>query len=783
MMKFLLKLLKWLLFIGFTGAFLGIVVFAGLYYYFARDLPKITTLNDYRPPIITSVFADDGRKIAEFYEQQRIVIPISEMPKYLVQAFVAAEDARFYEHQGIDFNSIFRAFLKNLEAGHIVQGGSTITQQVTKSFLLTPERSYHRKIKEVILAYRIDQQFTKEQILFLYLNQIYLGNGAYGVAAAAQNYYGKSAKDMTLAECAMLAGLPQAPSRYSPFRYPEQAKKRQIYVLRRMAQEGYITDKEATSAISAALDIRPRKNWYRETVPHYTEHVRRMLIDMFGKERIYNEGLQVTTCVNIEMQKMAHAAIEKGLFDLDKRQGYRGPLQHLAPEKVEEFSRAMEAELAENPLRPDRIARGVVIQVNDQADAVTVRMGNARGLIALKDMKWARKPDPAVACFETAVRKPSQVLRVGDVIHVRAIKKETGQQTWDLALEQIPAAESALLVIEAGTGEVKVVVGGRDFQDSEFNRAIQSRRQPGSAFKPIIYAAALDKNFTTATVIVDSPIVFEDTEHDSTWKPDNYDNKFHGFTLFREGLIHSRNVITIKILRDLGIGYTIDYARKMGITAPLERDLSLALGSSGLSLLELVNAYSVFANQGQLISPCFIKKVVDRDGRVLMEYTPEPKQVIAESTAYIITHLMEEVVKSGTGWRVKALQRPVAGKTGTTNNLNDAWFVGYTPEYITGVWVGFDQGQSLGKNETGSQAASPIWLDFMQQALKGRPVTVFKVPDSVVFAKIDADTGLLPTPESQDIIFECFKEGTAPTETTKSQDDISGKSDFFKELL
>lgn len=780
-MKILLKLIKWLLYLIFLGVFLGAAGFAGVYFYFAKDLPKISSLNDYRPPIISSVYSDDNRKIAEFYEQQRILIPLSEMPDYLIQAFVSAEDSRFYLHRGIDLHSIFRAFLKNLQAGGIVQGGSTITQQVTKSFLLTPERSYKRKIKEAILAYRIDKKFTKDQILYLYLNQIYLGNGAYGVEAAAQNYYGKPAKDMSLAECAMLAGLPQAPSRYSPFRFPERAKKRQIYVLRRMAAEGYITDSDATFAISSTLDIRPRKNWYRENVPYYTEHIRQMLVEQFGREKVYNQGLEVYTCVNIEMQKMARAAIQKGLADLDKRQGYRGPEEHLQPGEIESFSQTIEAQIEKSPLKEGIMTKGVVIQVNDHADLVTVRMGKERGLIALKDMKWARKPDPDVDYFETTVRNPSEALSVGDVIYVRVIKKSKGQQNWDLALEQIPKAESALLALEAETGEVKVMVGGRNFTTSQFNRAFQSRRQPGSAYKPIIYAAALDKGYTPATVIVDSPIVFEDSTQDFTWKPNNYDMKFHGFTLFREGLIKSNNVVTVKILRDIGIDYTIDYSRKMGITAKLDRDLSLSLGSSGLSLLELVNAYSVFANQGKLIAPCFIRKVVDRDGIVLMEYDLEPKQVIEDSTAYIITHLMGEVVKYGTGWRIKALKRPVAGKTGTTNNLNDAWFAGYTPRYITGVWVGFDHEQSLGKNETGSRTASPIWLDFMQQALEGQPVRVFKVPDSVVFSKIDTETGLLPIPESKNTIFECFKEGTAPTEYTKSPDAITEKEDFFKE--
>jgi penicillin-binding protein 1A len=782
-MKFLLKLIKWLFFLTVFGVLAGAATLGGVYFYFAKDLPKITSLNDYRPPIITTVYSDDQRKIAEFYEQQRIIIELSQMPDHLIQAFVAAEDARFYAHQGIDFYSIFRAFVKNLKAGEIVQGGSTITQQVTKSFLLTPERSYSRKIKEAILAYRIDRRFTKDQILFLYLNQIYLGNGAYGVEAAARNYYGKPAIEMTLAESSMLAGLPQAPSRYSPFSHPDRAKKRQVYVLRRMADEGYITEAAAAEAMDTVLDIRPRRNWYRETVPDYTEHVRRELVDLFGREKVYNDGLEVYTAVNIELQKMARAAIEKGLFELDKRQGYRGPLDHLPASEIEAFSRTLDDQLRETPLAQDMVVKGVVIQVNDQAGTVTVRLGNERGLIALKDMRWARKPDPAVDYFETTVRHSSEVLKVGDVIHVRVLGKENGKQSWDLALEQIPKAESALLSMEAETGEVKVMVGGRDFSTSQFNRAVQSRRQPGSAFKPIIYAAALDKGYTPATVIVDSPIVFEDTVNDFTWKPDNYDNTFHGFTLFREGLIKSRNVITVKLLQDIGIDYTIDYARNMGITAHLDRDLSLSLGSSGLSLLELVNAYSVFANQGKLISPCFVRKVTDRDGNVLLEYESEPTQVIEESSAYIITHLLSEVVQYGTGWRIKALKRPVAGKTGTTNNLNDAWFVGYTPRFITGVWVGFDQEASLGKKETGSRAASPIWLDFMQQALEGQPVRVFKVPDSVVFAKIDTDTGLLPIPESKNTIFECFKEGTAPTEYTKRPDAITEKEDFFKEGL
>ena len=776
-MKAFFKWIGVLLIVGIIAAIAGL---AGLYVYFAKDLPKITNLKEYQPPVITTVYSQDNQKIAEFYNQRRIVIPLKKMPDYLLKAFVAAEDARFYVHEGIDFHSIIRAFFKNLEAGRIVQGGSTITQQVTKSFFLTPERSYSRKIKEAILAYRIDRRFTKDQILFLYLNQIYLGHGAYGVEAAAQNYFGKSADAMNLSECAMLAGLPQAPSRYSPYRHPELAKQRQIYVLNRMVQESMISREIADAAISRELDIKDRKNWYMEKVPYYTEHIRQMLVETYGEEIVYNEGLSVYTAVDVKMQEMARAAVQNGLYELDKRQGYRGPINHLTPEAIESFSRKIQAEIETSPLHPDRRIKGVVIEVDDAANIATVRMGNERGVIQLADMRWARPAaESEMEYTQVKIQTPSDVLAVGDVILVRIKKEPQDDNEWPLELSQTPEVQAALMCIETGSGDVTTMIGGRDFSDSQFNRAIQSRRQPGSAFKPVIYAAALDKGYTPATVIFDSPIVFHDTEHDFTWKPKNYDQTFHGPTLFRTGLIKSRNIITVKILRDIGIDYTIDYARKLGITSELDRDLSLALGSSGLSLLEIVRAYSVFANQGNLVSPNFINRIEDRHGNVIFENDTEPTQVIEESTAYIITHLLKEVVQYGTGWRVKALKRPVAGKTGTTNNLNDAWFVGYSPRYVTGVWVGFDQEQSLGHKETGSRAASPIWLDFMKQALADKPEKVFRVPDSVVFTKIDLETGLLPIPESEHTVYECFKEGTAPTEKTKAPDAID-PDEFYK---
>jgi len=777
---FMPRIFRWLLMAFILILIIGSLGAAGVYFYLSRNLPKIASLKDYRPPVITTVYSDDNRKIGEFFKEGRIVIPLSQMPDMLKKAFVAAEDSRFYKHQGIDILSIFRAFYKNIEAGTIVQGGSTITQQVTKSFFLTPERSYVRKIKEAILAYRIDKKFSKDEILFLYLNQIYLGHGAYGVEAAAENYFGKSAKDLNLAECAILAGLPQAPSRYSPFKYPERAKQRQIYVLNRMVEDGFITNIQATEAVNKVLDIKPRKNLYIDEVPVYTEYIRRYISTKYGDDVLYNEGLSVYTSVNIEMQKIAREEISQGLYALDKRQGYRGPLTHLQPEEIESFSQQIRLELEDVHLEEGKIVKGVVIEVNDKKNTATVRMGNMLGVIGIEDMRWARKPNPEVAYYAAKVNSVGDVLKVGDVILVRVKGKIPGTDQWRLALEQDPKAQAALLCIESETGDVKAMVGGRDFRESQFNRAVQSRRQPGSAFKPIIYAAALDKGYTPATMIIDSPIVYEDTENDFTWKPKNYKERFYGPTLFRDALAESRNVVTIKILQDIGIDYAIDYARKLGITSNLNRNLSLALGSSGVSLLELVKAYSVFDNLGYLVEPVFITKILDRDGNVIEEANPTRQKVIEQNTAYVMTSLLEGVVKRGTGWRVTAMNRPVAGKTGTTNNLHDAWFMGYTPRYVTGIWVGFDDESSLGKGETGSRAASPIWLGFMQKLLQDKPVRVFQVPEGVVFSKIDAETGLLPIPESKKTVFECFKEGTVPTEYTKRPDSMSEPEEFYK---
>lgn len=772
---------KWSAVALLAGVLIAAGTLGGVYYYISKDLPKIKTLEDYTPPTVTSVYSDDGRKIGELYKQRRIVIPLEEMPEDLINAFVAAEDSRFREHPGVDIYSIFRAFVKNFEAGTIVQGGSTITQQVAKSFFLTPARTYTRKIKEAILAYRIEKHFSKDEILYLYLNQIYLGHGAYGVEAAAENYFGKKAKELSLAECSMLAGLPQAPSSYSPFLHPEKAKQRQIYVLNRLKEDGYISNLEATEAMNKKLDIKPRKNWFIERVPCYTEHVRRYVKDKYGEEMLYNDGLNIHTAVNIELQKIARKEVTKGLKDLDRRQGYRGPLQHLPALKIDEFCRKVAEDMGDEALKESKVYKGVVTGINQSENTAAVRVGEYEGVIRGETVSWARPVNPDVGYWEDKINHVDEVFDTGDVIKVSLKPGDGEQRITEFTLEQEPAAQAALLSLEAETGHVKAMIGGRDYRKSQFNRAIQARRQPGSAFKPIIYAAAIDKGYTPASVIIDSPVVFKDEERDFTWKPRNYHEKFFGPTLFRTALAKSRNVVTIKILKDIGIEYVIDYARKLGITSKINHDLSIALGSSGVSLLEIVKAYSVFSNLGYRVKPTFITKITDRYGNVLEQSKLERKKVIDMSTAYIMTDLLEGVVQTGTGWRVKKLGRPVAGKTGTTNNLFDAWFMGYTPRYTTGVWVGFDQEKPLGKMETGSRAASPIWLGYMQKALEGKSVRTFNVPEGVVFAKIDAETGLLPIEESDKVVFECFKEGTVPTEHTPKPDTASKPDELFKD--
>jgi len=771
------RIFTFLFYLGLAGFITGVAAAVGIYLYLNKDLPKINTLADYKPPIISSIYSADDYLIGEFFKERRILTPLEKMPTILRNAFVAAEDSRFYKHQGVDFYSIVRAFLKNIEAGTIVQGGSTITQQVTKSFFLSPKRSYERKIKEAILAYRIDRSFSKAEILYLYLNQIYLGHGAYGVAAAAENYFGKSVEELTLSECAVLAGLPRAPSRYSPFKAPEKARQRQIYVLNRMVEDGYITNVEATDAMARKLEIKPRRNLYLEKAPYYTEYVRQYAEETYGADALYKEGLTIHTAVNTIYQGFAQQAIEKGLRALDKRHGYRGPKRQLPAGAMEAYTEKAQAQItAKGGLIPHHLYEAVITRIAAEKSGIEVQIGSHKGVISQKSLAWALQS-------KGKQRALDDLFSVGDIIDVRLGEKPDHDQNWPVSLEQEPAVQSALLSLSPESGHVVAMVGGYDFKNNQFNRAIQARRQPGSAFKPIVYAAAIDKGYTPATVMIDSPVVFWDKNKQRYWKPKNYQRSFHGKVLLRNALAKSMNIITIKILQDIGVAYAIDYARDLGITAPLSENLSIALGSSGVSLLELVNAYTVFDNLGYKITPIFITRIVDRNGEVLEDNVAVREKVIAANTAYLMTSMLESVVNSGTGARMRALKRPVAGKTGTTNGLKDAWFVGYTPRFVTGAWVGHDQLESLGPKESGAKAAGPIWLDYMTRVLEDKPVRVFQVPEDIVFAKIDTKTGLLAIAESEKTRFECFKAGTAPTHYAKKPGTVLDTADLFKKML
>jgi penicillin-binding protein 1A len=734
-------------------------------YLVTRDLPEIYSLKDYQPSLVTTVYADDGTPVAEFFRERRIVVPTERIPKSLVQAFVAAEDSRFFQHEGLDYLGILRAMYKNIMAAGIVQGGSTITQQVTKSLLLTPERSITRKIREAILAYRIEKYLSKDEILYLYLNQIYLGHSAYGVEAAAQTYFAKHVQDLNLAECAMLAGLPQAPSRYSPHKHPERAKERQTYVLNRMADDGYITTEQAKQALATPVKIKTAAEKNLGKVSYFAEHIRRYLEEKYGEEMLYHQGLQVYTPVNVAFQQAAQKAVRKGLQDLDKRQGYRGPVARLDPKEIDTYFQDLKESEVLEPLTEGDVVKGVIAAAPGGEKRLRVRLNGGSGVLPFENMAWTH-------------RDPANLLKAGDVILVRLQGRDPKTGDWKLALEQEPEVQGALLCLENGTGYVKAMVGGYDFTTSQFNRAVQARRQPGSAFKPIIYAAALDKGYTPATIIIDSPVIYSDEQSDRVWKPKNYKETFYGPTLLRTALILSRNVVTIKIVTDIGVDYVIDYARRLGVSSPLSRDLSLALGSSALSLLELTRAISVFPNQGDLVEPIFVTKVLDRQGRLIEEHKPQREKVMESDTAFVMTHLLQEVVQYGTGWRARALGRPVGGKTGTTNDQKDAWFVGFTPTVVAGVWVGFDNERELGPQETGARAASPIWVEFANEVLKGETAQGFPAPDKVVFVKINGRTGLLARPDDSSAVFEVFKEGTAPT---KRADEVSpGFDEFFK---
>jgi penicillin-binding protein 1A len=729
-----------------------------------QDLPPVDQLAAYRPAIATQVYASGGELVGEFFLEKRYLVPLDRIPLVVRQAFISAEDSNFYRHRGIDITSIARAFVNNLFAGEVVQGGSTITQQVVKSLLLTPERSYERKIKEVLLSMRLEGQFSKEEILYLYLNQIYLGAGAYGVAAAAQVYFNKNIEDVTLPEAALLAGLPQAPSRTSPIHHEKRARARELYVLSRMEADGYISHDQSEDAARIPVHVvlgQGRRSY--ANAPDYLEYVRRLLEDRYGNRGPYELGLRIDTSLDMRMQHIAEQAVRNGLKALDRRRGYRGALRRLSQGEAQPFLEQQERTLPKGGLAVGASVEALVAR--SSADQLRLRIGAAEAEMPAAGLSWARG-------WTTASFRP------GDVVLVKIEKVVTPRQSFEVSLDQEPDSEGAFLALDANTGYVRAMVGGYDYSRSQFNRAVQAFRQPGSAFKPLVYAAAFDHGYTPASIVVDSPISFEDGSN-KIWKPENYEQEFRGPTRLREALVHSINVVTVKVAQDIGLSYLISYLPRFGFERPFPRNLSIALGSSEVTLLELVRAYDAFATGGKLYDPIFITKITDSAGAVVEEREPYYEQALSPETAYLITSILKSVIDRGTGRRARVLARPAAGKTGTTNDQMDAWFIGFTPELVAGAWVGFDEKRTLGKEETGGRAAVPIWLEFMQGATEDQPVNDFPIPDGIAFVNIDTKTGLRATPGDDHLLLECFRRGSEPAQMIQRAQGPA-PDDFFR---
>lgn len=777
---------------------------------YSQQLPPLDALYQFRPALVSQVFASDGTLIGEYYgEERRYVVPYERIPKQVIHAFVAAEDHTFFEHSGVDFRSIFRALLTNLREQRMAQGGSTITQQVARSFLLTRQKSFERKLIEALLAYRIETELSKERILFLYLNQIYLGEGSYGVKAAARTFFDKELEALTLAEAALLAGLPPAPSRYSPFDNFREARERQKYVLRNMQLKGFITPEQARAAEAEELALVPRRSLNRQRVPHITEYVRRLLVGRFGEDQVYKGGLQVYTTLDVSLQQAAQAAVRAGVERTDKRMGWRGPLRQLPLSDIQAAALAYEegfkkkqqqaraggiARFGPPPSGPmvlelGKVYEGIASEVTDRY--AVVRVGSLEGILPLENMRWAYKVDPERTWKGRQLDRVTRVMKAGDLFYVKVESlasakalgpgKRTGRL--ELSLHQDPELEGGLIAWRLEDRAVLAMVGGYDYERSQFLRPLQAKRQLGSAFKPLIYAAALDhpnRKYTPATMLLDAPVAI-DLGHGELWKPDNYDGDYLGEIPLRRALYLSRNTPAVRVMQDLGTRYALQYVKKLGFTSPMEEHYSMVLGTPSVTLLELCRAYTAFADRGQLVEPEFLDKVLDRDGKVLYARSKVPlkTQVMSPSTAYLMTSILQDVVNHGTATKALVLKKRTAGKTGTTNDFVDASYIGFTPQLVAGAWVGFDKPQSMGQAQTGGDVALPLWIDFMEQALQSYPDDDFKVPDDVIFVDVDPDTGRLAAEGSEHRVRLPFKRSRLPEAPPPVEEGQVESADFL----
>ncbi len=721
--------------------------------------------------------------MGEIYEKRRYVVAYSNIPDLLKQAFVSAEDASYWKHSGVDPMGILRAMLRNISEGRMSQGASTITQQVARTFLLSREKKIARKIREMILARRIEKSLNKEQILYLYLNQIYLGSGAYGVEAAARTYFDKHVEDLNLSEAAMIAGLPQRPSDYSPHNNFPKAKTRQRYVLEQMVDEGYITTQQADQALAAPLNIVQRTNEFLVTAPYFTEHIRRHLVDTYGFERVYNEGLIATATCDLSLQRVAQQAVSRGVQTADQNFGWRGAETTIKEDEIQTYlatsektlckSEAAEADATgqaspptQSTLKIGSIYEGVVMDVQKKHGIVGV--GRHRVILALSETRWGFKPNPKRSWRYRQLDDMRNALSRGDIVKVK-IKALDWRETKPFAkyseagtgpflaglLYQDPELQGALLSFRLSDGAVQSMVGGRDFSDSEFNRCVQAHRQVGSTFKPFVYTAAIkSRRFTTGTMLQDAPLIMN-TLNEKLWKPGNYGEDYMGNITLRKALALSRNVCTVRVLATLGMDAIYEMAKLLGIKSDIDLmdpdcddatkpclGLSAGLGASSLTMLELARAYSVFPKLGKLVEPVFIEKVLDRKGNVLEQRDrPGSEQVLEPDVAGIGLWLLREVATSGTGARSNQLGLHLGGKTGTTNDFRDAWFVGFNPDILTAVWVGYDTPRSMGVSSTGGRIALPIWMDYMREAVPKEKDRDFPEIPGVVWAAIDEATG------------------------------------------
>lgn len=783
------KLLLFLFTVGCSVALIGALFAAWGYFYLVRDLPKLARIEDYKPPAVTRVLARDGTLIAEFFSEKRYPVKLSEVPDVIRKAFLAAEDAAFYTHHGIDPQSIVRAFYKNLQSGNAKQGASTITQQVVKNLLLTPEKSLVRKGKEAILSYRLERRFSKDEIFEIYLNQIFFGNGAYGIKAAARIYFHKELPQVTLAEAAMLAGLPKGPSSYSPLRNPKKAKERQQHVLTRMAESHFITEEQKAAALREDVKVYPASQQNIFASPYYVGEVRRVFAEQWKNLDLDSDGLEITTAVDVNADVMATKALQTGLREVDKRRGWRGPKEQMTEVAYRtEYGDESLAVFGPHPAYVKSISQGIA----------RVLVGAQEYSVNINDSGWAKKL--LLKDDSSRFGNPGDLVRSGDVIEVslKEVPPAQGQTsgTSKVVLDQTPDIEGAVVLIDPFSGEVRSMVGGYDYTQSQFNRVTQSLRQPGSSFKPVVYLSAVDKfHYTPATIVQDAARTFR--VGDTFWTPANFDEKFLGPITLRTALEKSRNLVSADIVSRIGIDAPIHYARLMGITSPLGRNLSLSLGSSEVSPLEMSRAYGVFPAKGVIFDSVFVTKITDRFGKVLFDYNVEKplkaRQAINENSAFVMANMMRGVVENGTGYKAKELGRPVAGKTGTSNDQMDAWFIGYTPSWVCGVWVGFDQKKPIGPKETGGVVAAPIWLYFMRDFLQYEKRDMaerlereakeeaarlgityveptvpeqleFSVPDGVEPFWIQKSSGVRSSEGSPGAILEYFVKGTEPEE-------------------